>query len=763
MPVGALAAVSGGEIVDLLLQWLWLLWLVLKVVIGFSLVVVVHELGHFLLAKWAGIRVLRFAVGFFGRVCGWRRGEGFTFGRRPNYTPEEVAQRGWGETDYCLNLLPLGGYVKMLGEDDIIINEQTGEMRTSSDPRAFPNKPVGRRMLVISGGVIFNLLFAVLVFTGIFLFSGRQAVAPIVGVVEAESPAARAGLKPGDRIVAVDGRRVRDFQSLAQSVILGASRLELTVERDGATLSAPVVVTRESRDGEKEPVGFFPPVLARVTNEPGYGLPPGLQPGDTVVAVDGRPLLDAAELDFAAIESQGRPLELTVERRTARGATEQVQVSCTPGMMLAPREATDDGSARVETPRHLLGLVPRQMVRQVVPRSPAARARRVDGDDGAGFQPGDVIVQWDTVPNPSYPEITRAILAHDGRPLRVIVERDGQPVVLEVTPQREFRFFGSAPPRVGLAFVDEDARPVVASVVPDTPAAVLGLPRGSEIRAIGEQPVASWAELFRALRDAAGQRVAVRYRSGPDEATAHLDVPSNILHELGLPPAVHIRRIAGEDSVTLPSGKRQKVGNSASALAETLGRYVGRTITIEYGRNALDPETRRAEFTVRPDNIDPWPLRVAFGIPGIARAFAETRISAEGNPARAVGMALEASYRNVEAAFMILGSMISRQVGPQNVAGPVGIFEMAYRESKSGLVDLLHFLAFISVNLAVLNFLPLPVLDGGTMVFLILEKLRGRPVPLRVQVTTTLVGLALIVGVFLFVTFQDISRWGAGG
>jgi len=762
MPVGALAAADGGEWLDLLLRWLLLLWLILKVVIGFSLVVVVHELGHFLMAKWAGIRVLRFAVGFFGRVCGWRRGEGFTFGRRPNYTPEELARRGWGETDYCLNLLPLGGYVKLLGEDDIIINEQTGEMRTSSDPRAFPNKPVGKRMLVIAGGVLFNLLFAVLVFTGIFLFSGRQAVAPVVGLVEAESPAAQAGLQPGDRIVAVNGRRVRDFQSVAQAVILGGSELTLTIERDGAPLPTRTAVKRQVRGDEKEPLGFFPATIARLTSEPGFSLPPGLRPDDLVVAVNGRPLIDAAELDFAALESQGRPLELTVERRAAAGGTERVQVSCTPTMILASPEAPE-GGGRPDHPRHLLGLVPRQIVRQVLPRSPAARARVIEGGSGVGFQPGDVIVLWDTIPNPSYPEITRAIHARDGQPLRVVVERDGQPVTLEVTPRREFRLFGSAPPRVGLAFGDEDVRPVVASIVPDSPAAALGLPRGSELRAINEQPVATWTEAFAVLRAAAGQRVAVRYRSGPDEATAHLDVPSNILHELNLPPAVHIRRVAGEDSVTLPSGRRQRVSSSPNALAEALRRHVGRTITIEYGRNALDSETRRAEFTVRPDNIDPWPLRVAFGIPGLVRSLSETTISAEGNPVRAVGMGLEACYRNVEAALMILGSMLKREVGTQHVAGPVGIFEMAYRESKSGVVDLLHFLAFISVNLAVLNFLPLPVLDGGTMVFLILEKLRGRPVPLRVQVTTTLIGLALIVCVFLFVTLQDISRWGPGG
>jgi regulator of sigma E protease len=121
-------------------------WLVntvafLKVVIGFSLIILVHELGHFWVAKWCGVRVDKFAIGFGPRLFGWRRGQGFTTGTDTHITPEEVTSRGWGESDYCINALPFGGYVKMLGEDDILINEDTGEIKLSEDPRAFPQSP----------------------------------------------------------------------------------------------------------------------------------------------------------------------------------------------------------------------------------------------------------------------------------------------------------------------------------------------------------------------------------------------------------------------------------------------------------------------------------------------------------------------------------------------------------------------------------------------------------------------------------------------
>src|ERR1044071_7421003 len=105
--------------------WLNTSWLLLLALLGFSVIVFFHELGHFLAAKWAGIRVDRFAIGFGPRLIGFRKHEGVTLGKS-NYTHEQVQQKGIGETDYCVNLLPFGGYVRMLGQEDVIIDEKTG-------------------------------------------------------------------------------------------------------------------------------------------------------------------------------------------------------------------------------------------------------------------------------------------------------------------------------------------------------------------------------------------------------------------------------------------------------------------------------------------------------------------------------------------------------------------------------------------------------------------------------------------------------------
>ncbi len=100
-----------------------------------------------------------------------------------------------------------------------------------------------------------------------------------------------------------------------------------------------------------------------------------------------------------------------------------------------------------------------------------------------------------------------------------------------------------------------------------------------------------------------------------------------------------------------------------------------------------------------------------------------------------------------------------RNVGVKNVSGPVGIISRAVDLAKEGFVELLFFLAFLSVNLAVINFMPLPVMDGGLMVFLIIEKIKGKPLSIKTQMVSTIVGLALIVICFLLVTIQDIARF----
>src|SRR5437764_12224958 len=163
-------------------------------VFGFGFVIFFHELGHFFAAKWVGIKVEQFAVGFGQAMFSWRQGLGFRVGSSTKEYEELLTAQtrgsekhfgGLGETEYRLNWIPLGGYVKMLGQDDLRPNSE------QDDPRAYNKKSIGARMFVVSAGVIMNIVLAAVGFMIVFLM-GFRVQPPVVGSVIPDSPAAHA-------------------------------------------------------------------------------------------------------------------------------------------------------------------------------------------------------------------------------------------------------------------------------------------------------------------------------------------------------------------------------------------------------------------------------------------------------------------------------------------------------------------------------------------------------------------------------------------
>ena len=177
-----------------------------KVAVGLGFVIFIHELGHFVLAKWNGVKVEKFSIGFGPTIFGWRR----------------------GETEYVLAALPLGGFVKMLGEGT---DEQESK---TTDPRAYPNKSVSARMAIISAGVIMNVFLAVACF--VYYYGQERLEQPaVLGGVTAGSPAYEAGLRPGDEVVAIDDRRNLDYLGLIEKVLFSRKGqvLHFEVKRPG--------------------------------------------------------------------------------------------------------------------------------------------------------------------------------------------------------------------------------------------------------------------------------------------------------------------------------------------------------------------------------------------------------------------------------------------------------------------------------------------------------------------------------------------------
>ena len=742
--------------------WLYNSQMFVYVLIGFSVIIFFHELGHFLAAKWVGVRVDRFAVGFGPRVCGWRRGEGFTFGTRPDYNGAELGRRGYGETDYCLKLLPVGGYVKMLGQDDVIIDDDTGDIRLSDDPRAFTSRPVGQRMIVVSAGVVFNLLLAAALLTYVFLV-GKSVVAPIVGPITPDS-SVYGKLLPGDEIVSIDGRRTSTYKDVIVAGIVGGEEVRVRVRRDGQLLPDDIVVPTEVNPALQLRMLTIPPAFSLRLAKDGesVGDLPALKKGDTLTQVEGRPIRSMTDVYEAFETSGGRPVRLTVERQDPdRPGAQPQSVECYARAVLQvapsdlrigrPQSPTDADST------HILGF---RRLQEIVALEPGHAAEQ------AGMLPGDVILQWGTIANPTYTEIVEGIQANAGREVSAVVLRAGEKVELRVTPAAPVSLFGDAKPKIGAVFehlFGYAAEPIVADIAPDTPAAALHMPRGSRILAVDDRPVDDWSGVVRELLASAGRTVRVRYRSGADEASGEMQVPSSLVNELKLPTGAVVWSVNGEKSVKLESTDGEavdlKVLRNAAALRELLRPYVGQTVTVQYSASVLAPQ-QEATFDVRDDNLDPWQMRISYVYPGFQHEERRIILSANGNPFVAFWMGINQVTDTVYEVYAFLRTMIaSNNSGVvKQVSGPVGIVGAAVDQAKAGFVELLSFMAFLSINLAVINFLPIPVMDGGLMVFLLIEKIKGRPLSLKTQMISTLVGLAAIILIALLVTFQDITR-----
>jgi regulator of sigma E protease len=286
-----------------------LLHTIVAFIVALGVLIVVHEYGHYLVARLCGVKVLRFSVGFGRPLALWRRG----------------ADR----TEWVIAAIPFGGYVKML-------DEREGPVAAHEAHRAFNRKSVGRRFLIVVAGPFFNFLFAILVYAALFMY-GLPEARPVLGEPPVGTPAALAGLKGGETARAIDGESITTWQELRWRVLQAALqrksvRMEVLNDRGHlgeATLDLRGYPADEVEGDALERVGlrlYRPPLDALIGQIVAGGAAEraGLALGDRVVRANQQPIESWDALVAVIRANPGKPLSLTVERNGARSTVEVV-------------------------------------------------------------------------------------------------------------------------------------------------------------------------------------------------------------------------------------------------------------------------------------------------------------------------------------------------------------------------------------------------------------------------------------------------------
>ena len=603
-----------------------------QVALGIGLVIFVHELGHFLAARACGVRVEIFSLGFGPRLLGWKR----------------------GSTTYQLALLPLGGFVRMAGEDRF----GSGE---SFQPDELGAKSVGQRFLIFSGGVLMNVLFGLVVFP-IVLFYGVPFEEPVIGRAIPGGPAWEAGLEPGTRVLEVNGNPIVGFHYIANEVALGPP--------EGAHLLVlPPGVTdpKEARELVVQPrydktVGFnrleilpaFDPSLRLDVAKGSAAERAGLVSGDRLVGVEDSlavlPLIE--QLD--EVLSRGGPARLKVQR-----GDHTLEVEVEPTVQAA------QGAG-------VLGVSP------IFGRVTAVRGH---GAARELLKPGDLLLAAQGVDQMRPRELERAVLegpAQEPVKLRLRVLRDGRTLELESSKAL------GAEERLALlddVALDYDVEATSVSVSEGSAAERAGVRNGDRILRVGGRQVERWEEVRAEIQRHRGA-------SGPLE----LDVER-----------------------TADNGKAQVVALAAELAPPTV---------TDYGLGL-----RQATYVYR------------------AKGLAD-----------AVHVGVQASWKFVVDAWLTLKRILFGQVSSKNIGGIITIASVSYSWAEEGLAKLFFILCMLSMNLAFINVLPIPVLDGGHLFFLLVEKIKGSPVSERVLSYSQVVGVVLILSLMIYVTYNDLMR-----
>ena len=602
---------------------------ILQVVFGIGLVIFVHESGHFIAARMCGVRADVFSLGFGPRMFGFTR----------------------GGTLYQVAWLPLGGYVKMAGE-------YPDPSRTPASDELHA-KSVGQRFFIYSGGVIMNVIFALVAFP-LVLAAGVPVLRPVVAAPTPGTPAWHAGIPEGTEILGVDGEEIYDFFHIPNEVAL----------------------------------------------------------------------------------SDGGPIQLTLRYP----GSESLET-----LAITPIYSTDGGFKQIGVrpgvhPDHLI---------QVLPEGPAALA---------GMENGDTLTSIAGAP-PEFTPLRQMVWAFaQGETVVVRVRRNGEDLEFPIAPTSvtaEQRLFGIEP-----------MQNLIKDLRPSPWVERMGLVRGYRLIELNGQPIRRPADLGNALRttgasgpltvvlqpaDSTLELKRVEYETRPDaseiagiEAAVYLDYDpdSTLAHASNGRAAQESGLKSGDNILEVNSEAVQTWKDILTITRERAGRNEATEFTVERRVGSGEP-------SILAITIAPTPLvRHDYGF-GIERANGIYQTHSFAGSIRA---GTQASWRFLTDAWLTLQKMFMGEVSTENLGGIVAISTVSYDWASQGWAKLFFFLCMLSINLAFLNVLPIPVLDGGHLAFCIVEAVKGSPVSARTMGYSQVVGLVLILTLTIYVTYQDILR-----
>jgi regulator of sigma E protease len=740
-----MATIEFGGIVSLI-------GIILKVAVGLGAVIFVHELGHFLVAKACGVKVEKFMIGFDvgGYKVSWRR----------------------GETVYGIGILPLGGYVKMLGQDDdpAHIKEQMEKSQVDVhsanakaikgpdgetyyvDRRSYLAKSVPQRMAIISAGVIMNVIFA-FIFAVIAYGMGVPYEPAIVSEVVPGSPAFHADIRPGDEIVKIGNRVDPTFLQIRSGVTLGnlEKGIECQIRRAADGKVVDITLKPDQRTSGLATIGLASALSltlvedpreidntavasAKLINPAGGQIPADdakLMDGDEIIRVGDTAVKDYPEFSALLAQQPEKAVQITIRRAPKENGKAGVKNG---GDKAAADKPADSQELTFEVPAQQLHRFNFSMkmgpITSVRANSPAAAAgieagdliEQVDGKRlGEGASPAET---WDGETLSDY--LRRAATA--GRDVELTLLRaadkgEDREVKIRVKPQLATLMNIGLPRGPGIPMAANEIgiayrlKNEIALVPPNTPAAAANIAAGDKVLQAkfvlpkdkdGNTPEPIVVKMVRDEPNWFG-KLWQKVFGGPQVERERFDWP-RVLDVVQFIPA------GTEIELTLQHG-------DAEPRTLTLAPVAAESDFIA-GRGFLFKPIERIR------KADSFGQQVRYG-------WDETTES------------LSMVFRFLQ--------KIGGQVPVSALGGPVTIAKAAGYKAAEGISSLLIFLTMLSANLAILNLLPIPLLDGGHLAFLAYEGVRGRPANEKFVVAMHTAGFVLIVSLMLYVMALDLN------